>query len=199
MYRKPYLWFTLIEIIISITILSIIMISVMVIFTTSSTLALKVDINRSVQENVKNAVEDMAENIRKNKINICGVWVVDDCYNIPSTWGGYVFSDTLYVGENTYYLGKQISTGAWVKVTDPNDCNSGANICTLVKDGQYPLTNKNIVFKKVMFTVSNEVMPKVTMNFTITPAPRRWVASNSIDKDVFYFQTTVTQSLINVK
>jgi hypothetical protein len=157
---------------------------------------MKVDINRSVQENVKNAVEDMAENIRKEKLNICGGGVLDHCYNFASAAGKYVYSDTLYTGDHYYYLGKQATTGDWVKVTDTNDCIWVAKVCTLIKDGTYPLTNKDIVFRNLKFEVSSDAVPKVTISFAIAPAPKRGVKAKDIEKDVFYFQTTITQNLI---
>jgi type II secretory pathway pseudopilin PulG len=58
--------FTLIEIIIAITIFMIVMVSVIQIFLISSQLTNKVDINRQVQENIKNLTETIAEDIRKN-------------------------------------------------------------------------------------------------------------------------------------
>ena len=197
--KNSIFWFTLVEIIISITILSIIMISVMVIFTSSSALSLKVDLNRSVQENVKNAVEDMAENVRKERLNICSPLVPDNCYNFTGIAGKYVYADTLYVGTHKYYLWKQAITGDRIKVTNPDECLVTSTFCTLIKDGQYPLTNKNIVFRKMNFAISDEKVPKVTMFLSLAPSPKRGVAAWTIDKDIFYFETTITQSLINEK
>jgi prepilin-type N-terminal cleavage/methylation domain-containing protein len=63
--------FTLVEVIVSMTILGIIMVSVMVVFISGSNTANKIDIQRGLQENVKNIVETIAEDIRKNGINMC--------------------------------------------------------------------------------------------------------------------------------
>ncbi len=195
-YPKLHFWFTLVEVIISITILSIIMVSVMVIFSSSSALSLKVDINRSVQENVKNAVEDMAESVRKDKIVICSSTILDDCYNFSTATGKYIYSDTLYTGAHYYYLAKLSTTGDWVKVTNMPDCEAPSATCTLVKDGQYPLTNKNIVFRNLKFSLSNDIVPKVTIHFSMYPAAKRGVSYTTIQNDSFDFQTTISQSLI---
>jgi len=58
--------FTLVETIVSLTILSIIMISVLSIFISSTDTSYKIDINRAMQENIKNIVEHISEDIRKN-------------------------------------------------------------------------------------------------------------------------------------
>jgi prepilin-type N-terminal cleavage/methylation domain-containing protein len=61
--------FTLVEILVSLTILSIIMVSVMVVFVNSTQLSAKSDINRIMQENVKNLISNIGEDIRKNSIS----------------------------------------------------------------------------------------------------------------------------------
>jgi prepilin-type N-terminal cleavage/methylation domain-containing protein len=58
--------FTLVEVIVAITILSIIMISVLVVFISGSDVSAKIDIQRGMQENIKNIVETIAEDVRKN-------------------------------------------------------------------------------------------------------------------------------------
>jgi len=60
--------FTLIELIVSMTIFTIIMVSVMSIFIFSSQLSGKIEINRVLQENIKNVVETIAEDVRKNRL-----------------------------------------------------------------------------------------------------------------------------------
>ena len=57
--------FTLIEIIIAMTIFSIIMVSVLSIFLFSSQMSSRVEMNRIMQENIKNVTEDIAENMRR--------------------------------------------------------------------------------------------------------------------------------------
>jgi prepilin-type N-terminal cleavage/methylation domain-containing protein len=57
--------FTLIEVLVSITIFSIMMISILSIYIISSDITLKSDINRIMQENLKNVSSRIAEDIRK--------------------------------------------------------------------------------------------------------------------------------------
>jgi prepilin-type N-terminal cleavage/methylation domain-containing protein len=65
---KNKLGFTLIEVIVSISILSIIMISIFAIFNLSANLNNKIDISRSMQENIKNIRQIISEDISTNKI-----------------------------------------------------------------------------------------------------------------------------------
>jgi prepilin-type N-terminal cleavage/methylation domain-containing protein len=57
--------FTLIEVLVSITIFSIMMISIISIYIISTDITLKSDINRIMQENLKNVSSRIAEDIRK--------------------------------------------------------------------------------------------------------------------------------------
>jgi prepilin-type N-terminal cleavage/methylation domain-containing protein len=61
--------FTLIEIIIAMSIFGIIMVSVLSIFLFSSQMSTRVEMNRIMQENIKNVTEDIAENIRKSNLS----------------------------------------------------------------------------------------------------------------------------------
>ena len=67
LYKKA---FTLIEVIVSITILSMILVSVFAVFFLASDLSNKADVNRLMQEKIKNIVETISEDVRKNWINI---------------------------------------------------------------------------------------------------------------------------------
>jgi prepilin-type N-terminal cleavage/methylation domain-containing protein len=60
--------FTLIEIIIAMSIFGIMMISVLSIFLFSSQMSTRVEMNRIMQENIKNVTQDIAENIRKSSL-----------------------------------------------------------------------------------------------------------------------------------
>ena len=61
--------FTLVEVLITITIFSMIMISVIQIFIHTTQVSQKVDLNRMMQENIKNVVEIIAEDIRKQSMS----------------------------------------------------------------------------------------------------------------------------------
>lgn len=60
--------FTMIELLISITIFALIMVSVFVVFIFNINLNNRTDISRAMQENVKNIVEILSEDIRQHSI-----------------------------------------------------------------------------------------------------------------------------------
>jgi Tfp pilus assembly protein PilW len=60
------------------------MISVMSIYISSTDISLKTDINRAMQENIKNAVETIAEDVRKNGSNGIKVHLADTVCTSPS-------------------------------------------------------------------------------------------------------------------
>jgi hypothetical protein len=47
------------------------MVSVMFIFVNSTQLSMKIDINRVLQENSKNIIETISEDLRKNDLIVC--------------------------------------------------------------------------------------------------------------------------------
>ena len=71
--------FTLIEVLVSLTIFSIVITSIIWIYITSSDIMVKSDINRKMQENLKNVSSIIAEDIRKKWI----IWIssssIDTC------------------------------------------------------------------------------------------------------------------------
>ncbi|NCO31344.1 hypothetical protein GW891_00475 [bacterium] len=60
--------FTLVEVVVSITIFSIMMISIISIYILSSDTSLKSDINRAMHENMKSVTTEISEDIMKNGI-----------------------------------------------------------------------------------------------------------------------------------
>ncbi len=202
-------WFTLIELLVSITIFSIIMVSVITIFIFSSNLAAKVDINRAMQENIKNAVETIAEDIRKNGI----VWVSDSvgwtCI-LPSGTDAYIEWSKLCTWENDYILSlSDPSLAPTIPIVrsensacvDPTtDMPLG---CTLFQNNTIsaPLTNSFVSFREITFRISGNQSNenKATINFVMQPSVRKWVRSDLIKNSKLIFQTTLSERLIDTK
>lgn len=181
-------WFTLVETIVSITILSIIMVSVLSIFISSSDMSYKIDINRAMQENTKNIVEHIAEDIRKNWVSICESALDVDCYDFSLNPETYIETDTLYVWENKYYLGKKIISGftqtsSWI----------------LLKNWEQPLSNSHVHISNLKFFISDKDIPKITINFIIKPSIGKWVKPSLIKENSLVFQTTISERIIKNK
>ncbi len=183
--------FTLIEMVVSITIFSIIMISVMTIYIISSDISIKADINRVMQENIKSVVEHISEDVRKNKIE----WVthslaLEPCDFDPDSWKYKVWS-TLCTSDWTYYLANEL----WNWQND-SYCEEFINHCVIYKLWSGPITNSYVSIKELQFSVSNESIPKVTINMIVQPAIWKWIKSKLIKNNELIFQTTITDRVI---
>ena len=180
--------FTVIEVIVWVTILSIIMISVMSIYISTNDISLKTDINRSMQENIKNAVETLAEDIRKNDIS----GVVDN--NIDSCTIEQDKNQSgirLCIWGNIYWLQKKV--GDTYMVANNQDCDEvKESWCTLVRNGK-PLMNSWVDVKNLEFIVYNWDVPKVTLLMEVQPSIEKWIKPDLIKQNRMDFQTTISQ------
>lgn len=193
MKKEEKKWFTLIEVIVSLTILSLILVSVLTIFNVSSRMSLTADINRAMQENVKNIVEHIAEDIRNNGINI---W--SDYHDFSSVSGNYITSEVLYIWWNTYYLAKE-STSWWFVQASIGDCEDIKAQCVLVKNGAHPLSNSRVNISNLSFEISEKYIPKVTIHFEMRPSIYKWISSSYIENSRLIFQTTISERIIETK
>lgn len=186
-------WFTLLEIMIAITIFMIVMVSVMQIFWVSSQLTNKIDINRQMQENIKNLTETISEDIRKYWIT----WVKKEFwdYNNDSTdnW------NILKLWNNEYYISDNEENYSIVYFDEINDrCVELKNNCFLVKDDWEPskLTNSWVAFESLNFTILWEKNKKLVINFVMRPSSKKWVQSNLIKNSKIIFQTTIWERFV---
>jgi len=195
-FNKNHLAFTLIEVIVAVTILSIILISVMSIYITSTDINLKTDITRALQQNVKSVVEVIAEDIRKSsKKNISvemdkdNLW---DCTLTP-TWNDTKSGVKLCIWSNQYYLAvKDIATWNYSRA-EITDCDDIEEHCTIVKLNNKPLMNSWVDVKNLEFKISDNWVKKVTILMTLQPAIWKWIKPNLIKENRFHFQTTISE------
>ena len=188
--------FTLIEIIVSLTIFMIVMVSVMQIFLVSSNLTNKIDINRQVQENIKNLTETIADDMRKNysiwvKKNLVDNYEISDNFNIKN-W------NLLEIGSNKYYLSDSYNWVSYSRIEFneiDTKCWDLKNNCFLVKNDSR-LTNSWVAFEKLNFTIMWEDNRKLIINFTMRPSTKKWINSNMIKNSKFVFQTTLSERFV---
>jgi len=196
------------------TIFSVIMISVMTIFIFSSNLSAQVDINRSMQENIKNAVETIAEDVRKSeKISIkdavssCGYANSEPHWEKLCVCLEWDSENLLCTDESRYLLKKNLAATTDIFNTDSmtlvwtvSDCLPLESHCRLFKSGS-PLTNSLVSIKEIEFNLSwdQNNQSKIGINFTIKPSVRRWVRSDLIKASEIIFQTTISKRLIQTK
>ena len=203
-------WFTLIEILISMTIFAMIMISVMMIYITASDISKKYDINREMRNNIKSVVEDIAEEVRKNDIE----WVKSDYlwdYNFLNiTWNRLKLKNW---PEYRLVRYNKWSGVRYENLTDTekewlspwNDCILIKDMCRIVKFDKnwleiWPLSNSKVSFTNLSFEVTwEDNIPKVILNFTARASVREWIKSKLAEKTKLIFQTTISERALKVK
>ena len=202
-------WFTLVELIVSISIFSIMMVSVVSIFLFSSQMSTRVELNRAMQENIKNVVEDIAEWVRVSWI----VWIVEfwssNCSTSLSGATKIGFKLCLESGVE-YVLWYKHTSWDWLPQTGWDDCvlpSSAApdkQNCRILKrssefDDYFPLTNSFIAFEDIQFIVTNTDMPKVTLILKIRPSTEKGLSIDIIENNTHIIQTTVSERLIKTQ
>lgn len=183
--------FTLIELMVVITIFWIVMVSVFQIFFISSDLSYKIDINRQMQENIKNLTETIAEDIRKNWIK----WVSneDDLWsNYDQTsweWLKLTNGNKYYISNNKESLGR---------LFDINECSQLDKNCFLVKNDWSPsrLTNSWVAFEDLEFNILWSEKKKLVINFIMRPSSKKWIKAKLIKDSKLIFETTLSERFV---
>ena len=202
---KNILWFTLVEVLVAMTMFWLIIVSVLMIFTLSTQVALKTDMNREMQQNLKSVVETIADDVRKNGIARIGNWWtwIDLDTASPSqlyfTWDSIEIQSDVWI-PHQYYLWDyrtMVPSFSWLKPTAY--CGDIKNICVMLKQGIWPLSNGQISFTSLRYYVSNWDVRKLTIVAKARPAAKRWVRSSMIKDAEITFQTTISERILRVK
>lgn len=185
--------FTLIEVIVSTTIFSIMIISIIMIYISSSDISIKSDLNRSMQENVKNVVSQISEDIKKNWILGVSDSAISSC-SFPESWENYKTWDKLCTNSwNSYYLAKANPlTWDYIRVS-PSECSNIWDECVIAKWLEKPLTNSFVTIKELNFSLSKDFVPKLTINLVMQASWKKWVKSELIEETKLIFQTTISE------
>ena len=188
--------FTLVEVLISMAIFSIMSVSIIWIYIISSDITMKSDINRMMQENIKNVVEKIAEDVRKNWIDLeYNPLDSEDCnYNFTNY---YNKSNKLCTKSwNRYLLAHEDSFNPWtfIRVTNvANQCSWIDKHCIIMNKVFEPLTNSFVSIKNLTFHVSKDPIPKVTVNIVMQPSIKKWIKVDLIKESKLIFQTTISE------
>lgn len=190
--RKQHSWFTLIELIVSITIFMIIFLSVTTVFIASSDISRKSDINRSMQENMKNIVEIISEDIRKNWIIGVSTNILSSCNFDVNMWKFYKEGDKLCTWLNNYYLARKNISWNYIR-TDVSSCENIKDSCVLFKHWSWPITNSLVSVKDLKFYASKDWTPKATITIVLQPSIKKGVKINLIKQSSMIFETTISE------
>lgn len=185
-------WFTLIEIVISLTIFSIMMISMITIYILNSETSAKSDINRALHENIKSVFVEISEDVIKNWITWVSNSTIDGC-NFDLTYNYKKWTKLCSSWLNNYYLAKKDTWWNYVRVENV-DCSNLTDQCFIVKNGS-PLTNSLVSIKNLSFYASSFNINKVTMLIELQPTVNVWIKSNRIEENNMIFQTTISERL----
>ena len=200
--QELHFWFTLIEVLVSITIFSIMFISIIWIYVISTDINLKSDINRMMQENLKILSSKISEDIRKNWITWVSNSTTDTCDFL--VWGNNykVWDELCTKSGSKYYLAKKDKLSWEYLRTSSSECDNLTDNCViamwihdpLTNSNSYdPLTNSYVSVKDVTFYLSSDYVPKVTMNIVLQPSSNKWVKPDLIKESNMIFQTTVSE------
>jgi hypothetical protein len=157
-----------------------------------------------MQENTKNIVETIAEDIRINWITWVSNSALDTCNFNKNLWL-YKTWDKLCVWSNiSYYLALKDLWGNYIMV-DSSDilskCWDIKNECILVKKQGSDITrlsNSRVRFTNFEFLVSDQNIPKVTIIYEMQPSIKKWIKYDTIKNSKLNFQTTITSRLIKI-
>lgn len=187
-------WFTLIEIIISITILSVIMVSVFSIYWNLISINKKLEVSRAIQENTKSITESIATSIRNN-------WIDYSRYNTSnpdtenrsinySDWNNILFLSWW----KSYYLAENIS---WTSVA----CSTSWDSCYLY-DWEKRISDERVSVSWLRFYISwkwanslesDSYEWKVTIVFDLKIAKISWVSIDMAKNYETRIQTTISE------
>lgn len=204
--------FTLVELIVSITIFSMIITAVVSIFLFSSQMSTRVELNRAMQENIKNVVEDMAEEVRIGGIEgVIPLGQSDTSCNSSSSGAMTSWFKVCMNSGVEYVLGyMDESLGTWRIISDVNECsiptdaNPDTYTCRILKrytpsDDYFPLTNSFIAFENINFVVTNPEIPKLTLVLTLRPSAYKWLSREIVERNTLTIQTTISERLIKTQ
>ncbi len=190
--------FTLVEVVVSITIFSMVIVSVIWIYITSSDILVKSEINRKMQENLKNVSSQITEDVRNYWIQ----WLSSikwESYDRVVWSNRYKEGTWLYTkAENKYYLALlEPTTWSYIRVNS-SDCSLLKTRCVIYRLSSdplnsWPLTNSFVSIRDLKFYLSLDKVPKLTMIIITQPSVKKWVKADLIKQSKIIFQTTVSE------
>ncbi len=186
-------WFTLIELIVASTIFMIIIWSVMIVFTSNINISKRSEINRVMQENIKNVVEIISEDIRNNWISWVSKDLLDSCNFTSSSSNQYKSGNKFCSSVNQYYIAYYDNISSSYLRWDETNCDEISENCFLYRKWDGPITNSQVSISDLSFYVSDNWKPKLTINMTIRPVLKWWITSRMVKENKIIFQTSFTE------
>jgi hypothetical protein len=147
-----------------------------------------------MQENIKNVIETISEDIRNNWIKWVSKNSIDSCNFLYEWTNNYKLWTKLCTNtNNVYFLAKDV----WwtpVRIDDISLCEWIGDDCFIVKNWD-KLTNSSVSIKDIKFYVTDDYTPKVSVNIVIQPSARKWVRPSLIKENRIVLQTTISEKV----
>lgn len=191
-------WFTLIEVIVSMTILWVIMVWIITTFILVWNLNNKADINRHLQENIRRFTHSVSEDLRLWDITFDSD--TDKWHYINS--GLFDSWEELFVWDKEYFMAEE-SLMIKANSSNPNSCIFLEEVeCILaVRDinswNIKAFSDNKVQIKNLKTFVSEWKIPKASISFEILPSYKTWLPRDLIKNNTIYFQTTFSENIIN--
>jgi hypothetical protein len=156
-----------------------------------------------MQENSKNIIETIAEDIRKNWLLWVSDWVLDTCNFNNNLWL-YKTWNKLCTWISSYYLAIKDISWNYIMVDNVDMqtiCGDINKECILVKKQWSDITrlsNSRIRFTNLEFLVSQDNISKLTIVYEIRPSIKKWVKYDTIKNTKLNLQTTISTRLIKM-
>lgn len=184
-------WFTLIEMIVSVTILAIIMLSIFVIYRNIIFINKKLELDRIIQQNSRNIIESLATEIRDK-------WIDYSYYSNLTEQFDYSWSgNTILAIANSWEYCMQKQSNACSR-----DCYKNSRWCFLWKlNTDIQLSDEKVQVNNLRFFISDNKSVwvldwkrewKVTIVFDLSIAPNAWINANMVKDSSIHIQTTIS-------
>ena len=204
--------FTLIELVVAMTIFSIIMISVFFIYSNILDTSKRLEIMGNLQENARSVLESIATDVREHGIDF------DHYHETMSSYTGSAIDTLAIRGGMRYYAMHAISVGGTVGCTGTDMSDTGTladqkaqskglySGCYVGLDtgtgAAVHVSNEKVVVQKLKFfisgegarTLTSERSPgKVTVLLTLAPAPGQGIPLSMTKDSAITIQTTLSE------
>lgn len=176
--------FTLVEIMVAVTIFWVVMVSVMWIYIVSTEATYKSDINRLIHENVKNIVTNLNESVLKEWIKWVSSYITSSC----DLWTWEMKSWIKLCTWNWEYFLKDLN---W-QISDINKCKKEDCFLVRKETNESKVSNNLVAIRDLKFYVTNNSVPKVTVYMKLQPSSTSWVRKSLIEQSTFELQTTIS-------
>lgn len=196
--KKNNSWFTIIELLVSITIFSIIMVSVIDLYIISTKTTYKSDINRIIHENIKSVVTEISEDITKNGIFWVSENKLSNCKKVVE-WNVLSWNKAcIWDNTNSYFLWKEVF-GSFIRA-EKIECDDYKNPCYILKNTSWDIqkiTNSLVNVKDLKFYITDNWVKKLTISIILEASSKSGVKDERYESGEKVFKPVIFQTTLS--